>query len=309
MVTHAPVMLRETVELLRPRSGGRYVDGTLGGAGHAEAILEASAPGGEFLGIDWDEEARVRAATRLSGFGVRVHIVDAVFDEIGECLEQLGWDGADGILLDLGVSSFHLDLAERGFSFSRPGPLDMRMSRPRGRPLSQWLDEVTEQDLVRVLHEYGEEPRARRIARAILAAHRRGELVDTAALSTLVSRIVGGSTSHHPATRTFQALRIAVNGELEILERFLVDAYRWLQPGGRLVVLAYHSLEDRLVKDAFRRWGCSCLCPRGVPVCRCGWSKKVRLLTRRAIRPSGGELEANPRARSARLRAVERLAA
>ncbi len=309
IITHAPVMLRETVDLLRPRSGGRYVDGTLGAAGHAEAILEASGPHGELLGIDWDEDARARAASRLARFGARVHIVDAVFDEIGECLERLGWEGVDGILLDLGVSSFHLDLSERGFSFSRPGPLDMRMSRARAQPLSQWLGEVSEDELVRVLREYGEEPQARRIARAILAAQRRGELSDTAALAAVVSRIVGRSTSHHPATRTFQALRIAVNGELEILERFLVDAYRWLRPGGRLVVLAYHSLEDRLVKHAFRLWGRSCLCPRGIPVCRCGWSAKVTLLTRRAIRPSGGELERNPRARSARLRAVERVAA
>ncbi|MBI2962696.1 MAG: 16S rRNA (cytosine(1402)-N(4))-methyltransferase RsmH [Deltaproteobacteria bacterium] len=308
-VTHAAVMLRETVELLRPRSGGRYVDGTLGGGGHAQAILEASGPHGELLGIDWDEEARARAAARLARFGARVHIVDAVFDQIGECLERFGWEAVDGILLDLGVSSFHLDLADRGFSFARSGPLDMRMSRSRARALSQWLDEVSEPELVRVLREYGEEPQARRIARAILAARRRGELADTAALAALVSRIAGRSAARHPATRTFQALRIAVNGELEILERFLADAYRWLRPGGRLVVLAYHSLEDRLVKSAFRLWERSCVCSRGIPVCRCGWAAKVTLLTRRAIRPSGSEVAENPRARSARLRAVERLAA
>lgn len=309
-MTHVPVMLHEVLSLLRPHDRGRYVDGTLGGGGHAEAILEASGPRAELLGIDWDDEARARAAARLARFGARVHVADAAFDEIGDCLARLGWEGADGILLDLGVSSFHLDHAERGFSFARRGPLDMRMSRARGGTLAQWLHEVDERDLVRVLREYGEEPRARRVASAIVASERRGELTDTTALAAIVSKAVGGSVHrHHPATRTFQALRIAVNGELDVLDRFLTDAYRWILPGGRLVVLAYHSLEDRLVKNAFRLWARSCLCDRSVPVCRCGWSKKVSVLTPRPLRPADEEVERNPRARSARLRAVERLAA
>jgi 16S rRNA (cytosine1402-N4)-methyltransferase len=307
--THVPVMLRETMDLLRPRSGGRYVDGTLGGGGHAEAILEACAPDGELLGIDWDEDARYRARRRLARFAQRLHVVAATFDEIGECLERLGWDGVDGVVVDLGVSSFQLDVAERGFSFSRSGPLDMRMNRSGPRPLGEWLHDVSEKELVRVLRQYGEEPQARRVAHAILTAERRGELVNTSSLAAVVSKVVGRGTSHHPATRTFQALRIAVNGELEILERFLSEAYRWLRPGGRLVVLAYHSLEDRLVKQAFRVWARSCLCPRSVPVCRCGWSKKVTMLTARPLRPTAAEVERNPRARSARLRAVERLVA
>jgi 16S rRNA (cytosine1402-N4)-methyltransferase len=307
--THVPVMLRETMDLLRPRSGGRYVDGTLGGGGHAEAILEACAPDGELLGIDWDEDARCRARRRLARFAQRLHVVAATFDEIGECLERLGWDGVDGVVVDLGVSSFQLDVAERGFSFSRSGPLDMRMNRSGPRPLGEWLHDVSEKELVRVLRQYGEEPQARRVAHAILTAERRGELVNTSSLAAVVLKVVGRGTSHHPATRTFQALRIAVNGELEILERFLSEAYRWLRPGGRLVVLAYHSLEDRLVKQAFRVWARSCLCPRSVPVCRCGWSKKVTMLTARPLRPTAAEVERNPRARSARLRAVERLVA
>jgi 16S rRNA (cytosine1402-N4)-methyltransferase len=306
---HMPVMLQETLELLRPHSDGRYVDGTLGGGGHAEAVLEASAPGGLLLGIDRDEEARRYAGGRLARFAPRVHLVAARFDELGECLERLGWSGVDGILLDLGVSSFQLDDAERGFAFTRRGPLDMRMDRSEPTSLHAWLRTVSEAELRRVLRQYGEEPQARRIAHAILAAERRGELCDTQALAAVVARVVGRSTGHHPATRTFQALRIALNGELESLERFLLDAYRWLRPGGRLVVLAYHSLEDRLVKQAFRLWGRSCLCPRSMPVCRCGWSRKVTLLTSRPLRPSGAELGRNPRARSARLRAVERLAA
>jgi len=308
-VMHVPVMLREVTELLRPTAGGRYVDGTLGGGGHAEAILAASDGAASLLGIDRDDAARRIASTRLSRFGSRVEIVDATFDEIGDCLARLGWDGADGILLDLGVSSFQLDVAERGFSFSRGGPLDMRMSREHSQSLAEWLREVDETELVRVLREYGEEPQAKRIARAILSAERRGALADTVALAETVARVANRSPSHHPATRTFQALRIAVNGELAILDRFLGDAYRWLRPGGRLVVLAYHSLEDRRVKQAFRLWSKSCVCPRSMPVCRCGWSKKVRLLTPRPLRPSHEEVEKNPRARSARLRAVERLAA
>ena len=306
--SHLSVMLSETIELLRPRPGGRYVDGTLGGGGHAEAILEAS-PDTELLGVDRDVEARRRAGERLARFGGRVHIENATFDEIGACLSRLGWDAADGILLDLGVSSLQLDVAERGFSFSRPGPLDMRMNRSDALTLSKWLREVSEAELVRVLREYGEERQARRIARAILGAQHRGELVDTRALAAVVSRVVGRGVAHHPATRTFQALRIAVNGELGILEHFLKDAYRWIRPGGRLVVLAYHSLEDRLVKKAFQLWARSCLCPRFVPVCRCGWSKKATVLTPRPLRPSSAEVAHNPRARSARLRAAERLAA
>jgi 16S rRNA (cytosine1402-N4)-methyltransferase len=308
-IAHVPVMLTETVGLLRPHSGGRYVDGTLGGAGHAEAVLEASAPDGLLLGIDRDEEARRHASERLARFAPRVQVVAARFDEFGECLERIGWSGVDGILLDLGVSSFQLDDADRGFAFTRPGPLDMRMDRSAPTPLSAWLHAVSEAELRRVLRQYGEEPHARRLAHAIVAAERRGELRDTAALAAVVTRVVGRAKGHHPATRTFQALRIALNGELESLERFLLDAYRWLRPGGRLVVLAYHSLEDRLVKQAFRLWGRSCLCPRSMPVCRCGWSRKATLLTSRPLRPSGAEVARNPRARSARLRAVERLAA
>ncbi|MGH7805816.1 MAG: 16S rRNA (cytosine(1402)-N(4))-methyltransferase RsmH [Candidatus Binatia bacterium] len=306
---HHPVLLRETLSWLAPRSGGRYVDGTLGGAGHAEAILDASSPDGELLGIDWDEPARERAARRLAHFGERVKVYAGSYADLGELLESAGWDAVDGILLDLGVSSFQLDEADRGFSFSRSGPLDMRMDRDRGPSVAEWLHGVEQSELARVLREFGEEPRAGRIARAMIDADRRGELGDTVALATLVARVVGRSPGHHPATRSFQALRIAVNGELAELDRFLADAWKWLRPGGRLVMLAYHSLEDRRVKQAFALWNRECLCPRDVPVCRCGWSRKVRLLTPRPVRPTDAEVEANPRARSARLRAVERVAA
>ncbi|MGH7819570.1 MAG: 16S rRNA (cytosine(1402)-N(4))-methyltransferase RsmH [Candidatus Binatia bacterium] len=308
-VTHTPVMLAEALTYLRPRRGGRYVDGTLGAGGHAEAIVEAAGDEAELLGMDWDAEARRVAGSRLARFGERVRIVAATFADIGEWLHRLGWDGADGILVDLGLSSLQVDVAERGFSFSRSGPLDMRMDRTRPLTAERWLGQVDEKELAWALREYGEEPHARRIARAILRARERGELTDTAALASTVGRVTGRTLAHHPATRTFQALRIAVNGELDNLERFLGEAYRWLRPGGRLVTLAYHSLEDRMVKQAFRLWARSCLCPRSAPVCRCGWSSKVTILTPRPLRPSPSEVASNPRSRSARLRAVERLAA
>jgi 16S rRNA (cytosine1402-N4)-methyltransferase len=184
------------------------------------------------------------------------------------------------------------------------------MDRRGSRGLARWLAEVGEDELVRVLREYGEEPRARRVARAILRSARRGELTDTVSLANVVARAVGRPRGRvHPATRTFQALRIAVNEELAILERFLADSWRWLRPGGRLVTISYHSLEDRIVKRAFTEWARSCLCPRGAPACRCGWSRKAIPLTRRPVRPTRAEVERNPRSRSARLRAVERLAA
>lgn len=306
--SHVPVLLRETIEWLAPRAGGRYVDGTLGGAGHAEAILDASAPDGELLALDWDEAAITRAQSRLARHGARVRCLRASFADLEAALASLGWDGADGILLDLGVSSDHLDLAERGFSFAKAGPLDMRMRR-EGPSAAEWLREVSEEELTQVLREYGEEPQAKRVARAIVAALRAGALDDTLALATVVSGAAARTPGRHPATRTFQAIRIAVNAELEALDRFLADGWRWLRPGGRLVILAYHSLEDRRVKRAFATWAKSCLCPREMPVCRCGWSAKARLLTRRPVFPSDDEIRRNPRARSARLRAVERLAA
>lgn len=308
-VTHTPVLLRETLEILRPRAGGRYVDGTLGGGGHAEAILEASAPDGALLGIDRDGDACARSSRRLGRFRDRVRVRKGSFAEIGDHLRAIGWEGADGILIDLGVSSFHLDDPDRGFSFSRPGPLDMRLDPSEGVDVSTWLGDVDERELTRVLRTLGEEPRARRIARAILAARARGELIDTVSLANVVTSVTRRTRDHHPATRTFQALRIAINGELDVIERFLGDAWEHLRPGGRLIMIAYHSLEDRLVKRAFRIWASDCLCPRSVPVCRCGWSRKVVDVTRRPVRPSPEEIRENPRSRSARLRAVERVAA
>jgi 16S rRNA (cytosine1402-N4)-methyltransferase len=301
---HVPVLEGPVVGGLRPRPGARLVDGTIGLGGHAAALL-AAAPDTTLLGLDRDPVALEKTRARLGSFGDRVHLRESSFAAIGSALASLGWDGADAILLDLGVSSMQLDDAARGFSFRADAPLDMRMGPGAGPTAAEILDTVDERDLVRILKEYGEEPRARAIARAVVRAR---PIATTTALADLVARVVGrGKPGHHPATRTFQALRIAVNDELAALDSFLDDGWRRLRPGGRLAILAYHSLEDRRVKTAFRHWAATCHCPPHVVRCVCGWRPTVRLVTTRAVRPEADEIARNPRARSARLRIVERI--
>jgi 16S rRNA (cytosine1402-N4)-methyltransferase len=303
---HVPVMVGEVAEWLRPRPGARLVDATLGGGGHAAALL-AAAPGAELLGLDRDPVALARARERLGDAGGRVVLRQARFAELSAVLAELGWDGADGIVLDLGTSSLQLDDPARGFSFQTEGPLDMRMDPAAPLTAATIVNEWDETALAGAIREYGEEPRARALARAIVRAR---PLRTTAELARVVSRVLGrGRPGLNPATRTFQAIRIAVNDELGELDRFLADGWRLLRPRGRLAVLAYHSLEDRRVKESFRRWAADCLCPPRTPRCMCGWSSRVRLLVRRPLRPTPGEVAANPRARSARLRVVERLEA
>jgi 16S rRNA (cytosine1402-N4)-methyltransferase len=306
---HVPVMADEVIEALAPRAGGRYVDGTLGDGGHAERIL-TSAPDLELLAVDRDEEALARAGERLAVFGKRVRFEHAAFGDLPELLERAGWtDGVDGVLLDLGVSSRQLDAAERGFSFRQSAPLDMRMDRSRGPSAAELIAEATEGELADIIFGYGEERAARRIARQIVRARNERPVTTTAQLRDLVLRAgVRGRPGHDPATRTFQALRIAVNRELDELESILRDGWQLLLSGGRFVVLSYHSLEDRLVKHAFRDWASSCRCPPGRPICDCGWTPKVRFVFRGRRTASDAEVAANPRARSAGLRAVERLA-
>ena len=302
--THVPVLVAEVVEWLRPRPDACLVDATIGLGGHAAALL-AAAPGSKLLGIDRDPEALAAAGARLTSFGDRVVLQQGSYEALPAALAAMGWSGADAVLLDLGVSSLQLDDVARGFSFRADGPLDMRMDPDAPRTAAEIVNGWSEADLAQLLHEYGEEPRARRVARSIVRAR---PLATTAALAAAVTRALGGGRpGHHPATRTFQALRIAVNDELEALDRFLADGWELLRPHGRLAVLAYHSLEDRRVKDAFRRWAADCLCPPRVAPCTCGWRAKVRMLTRRPARPAPAEVTANPRARSARLRVVERL--
>jgi 16S rRNA (cytosine1402-N4)-methyltransferase len=304
--THVPVMVGVVVEWLRPRPGARLVDGTVGLGGHAAALLDA-APGSTLLGLDRDPQALARAGARLAAAGSRVTLRQASYADLRAQLAEQGWhDGADAVLLDLGVSSLQLDDAARGFSFRTAGPLDMRMGPGAARDAAEVVNRWPEADLARVIADLGEEPRARRVAHAIVRARPLGT---TRELAAVVERALGrGRPGLHPATRTFQAIRLAVNDELAALERFLADGWETLRPGGRLAILAYHSLEDRRVKAAFRRWAADCLCPPGVLRCACGWRARVRLLTRRPLRPSAAEVAANPRARSARLRVVERLA-
>jgi 16S rRNA (cytosine1402-N4)-methyltransferase len=293
---HEPVLLQEALQYLAPRPQGRYCDATIGYGGHARAILEASQPDGRLVGIDRDPDALTAAGEALRPFGDRVTLVHAPFSELRAVLERAGVLPLDGCLVDLGVSSPQLDRAERGFSFRNAGPLDMRMDPTRGETAAEYLRRATAEELEAVLRDFGEERYARRIAGSIVEARRREPLDSTDALAALVARSVPRHERHkNPATRTFQALRIAVNRELEELQRFLADAPGCLAPGGRLVVIAFHSLEDRMVKQRLRALAAGSAEPR------------LRLLTKHVVPPGDEEQARNPRARSARLRAAERL--
>ncbi|HEV8703246.1 MAG TPA: 16S rRNA (cytosine(1402)-N(4))-methyltransferase RsmH [Candidatus Polarisedimenticolia bacterium] len=307
--THRPVLLRETLEALRCRPGGFWVDGTVGAGGHAEAILRATAPDGRLLGCDRDPDALAATSKRLAPCGERVLLRHADYRRLPALLDELGLDAVSGILLDLGVSSLQLDDPERGFSFREDGPLDMRMDRTQPATAADLVNSAPADRLASILETFGEEPQARRIARAIARARARAPITTTRALADIVSDAIparrGGRI--HPATRAFQALRIAVNAELDGLDRLLEDAARRLLPGGRIVVIAFHSLEDRIVKGSLRGLTRRCLCPRDLPVCACGRPGILKPVTPRAVRPATAEIEDNPRSRSARLRAFERL--
>ncbi len=306
---HVPVLLQETLDILQPRSGGSYVDGTLGGGGHAEAILERSSPEGRLLGFDLDPEAIERVRERLKRFGDRFVEVHASFAEIERWVRWYGFAPADGILLDLGLSSDQLANLERGFGFQASAPLDMRFNPLQSMPSARELVNRLElAELIDLLRRYGEEPRAKTIARAIVRQREHAPIETTAELAAIVERSVGhkrGKT--HPATRTFQALRIAVNQELAALESALPQAIEVLAPGGRLVVISFHSLEDRIVKRFFVDQAATCVCPPGLPICVCGRKPRVKILTKHGVRASPEEIARNPRSRSAILRAVEKL--
>jgi 16S rRNA (cytosine1402-N4)-methyltransferase len=305
---HVSVLLQESMGLLKPRSGERYLDGTLGGGGHTEEILLRSSPDGRVLGLDWDENAVTAAGRRLSRFGDRLTILQANFHQAKDILTDLNWGQVDGVLLDLGVSSHQFDAAERGFSFQASAPLDMRMDRRQQLTAFEIVNSFPEAEIAKIIREYGEEPRARRIAAAIATERKDRAIETTIDLARLIARIKGKrSRAHHPATQTFQALRIAVNRELETLKQFLESGYELLQPGGRMVIISFHSLEDRLVKTAFRKWSEKCICPPRTLKCECGWSQKAQRLTRKPIIASAEEVRANPRARAAKLRAVVRV--
>jgi len=310
---HVPVLLPETIAALAPRAGGRYIDGTLGGGGHAEAILEKSGPDGALLGIDRDEAAVARCRERLSRFGSRFEAVHADFASMADVAAERGFSGVDGILLDLGVSSFQLDEADRGFSFRADGPLDMRMDRSRGETAAEWIAARADDPagIARVLREYGEEPAAARIARAIAREQAQAPIESTARLAAVVEKAVGGrrGAARHPATRTFQAIRIAVNDELGQVSRAVEAALGLLAEGGVLAVITFHSLEDRIVKRAFAAHeGRDVALQQGGSEWR-GELPAVERVTRRPVAPSEAETASNPRARSARLRAARRVPA
>lgn len=316
-VGHLPVMVPEVLHWLAPRPGARYVDATVGLGGHAAAILRATGGAATVLGLDQDPEALAAAEARLQAVAAELGRPDAFrltranFRDLPSALAELGINGAccDGILLDLGVSSLQLDRPERGFSFRAEGPLDMRMDPELEVTAADLVNERSERVLADVLFHFGEERFARRIARRIVEARGRQPFRTTRELAELVRRAVpsGGEHRLDPATRTFQALRIAVNRELEVLEPALQAACDALAPGGRLVVLAYHSLEDRIVKRTFEWLSGRCRCPAELPTCQCGTTRRMAVLTRKPVTPAEEETRANPRARSAKLRAAERL--
>ena len=311
---HLPVLAEEVLAMLAPRSGSLQIDATLGGGGHTERILEASNPDGRLLGLDADPAAIARVDARLRPvFGDRLVLRQANFRELAEVAPAAGFGAVDGALFDLGLSSFQLADTERGFGFRAGGPLDMRFDTSRGVPAAELLATLDANELTALFRRYGEEPKAGRIARAIVEARREAPIETAEELAALVERVVPPNPRQprrtHPATRVFQALRIAVNEELEALEAGLAAAVDLLRPGGRLVVLSYHSLEDRIVKRFLAAERRGCVCPPELPVCVCGRNPRLRLLTRRSVTPTPEEVAANPRSRSARLRAAERLAA
>lgn len=301
---HVPVLYDQVLVWLQPHPGGWYIDATLGAGGHAKGILLASHPDGRLLGLDADPDALLHASKVLEPFGDRVTLRVANFRQLGAVAGALDIREVDGILMDLGLSSRQLDEAERGFSFSQDGPLDMRMDRSRRESAADLVNTLSEAELSDILWQYGEERHSRRIARAIVAAR---PLVTTGQLADLVVQTVGRREKIHPATRTFQALRIAVNEELEALSEALPEARDLLRPGGRLAVIAFHSLEDRIVKEFYRQEARACICPPELPVCVCQHQATLRVLTSKPVRPSADETARNPRSRSARLRVAERL--
>lgn len=307
---HLPVMLKEAVDSLDCRPGGTYVDGTLGGGGHAFEILRRILPGGRLVGIDADRDALEAARKKLEQFSGSVIFCHDNFGNISGILAGLKIEKVNGILLDLGVSSHQLETTERGFSFSRDAELDMRLDQTGGKRAYDLVNGLSEEELERIFREYGEERMTRRIARAIVRTRQEGAIRTTGELADTVSRAVPPQARRgriHPATRVFQALRIAVNDELGSLQRALADGLELLEKDGRFSVISFHSLEDRMVKNFFRSQEQGCTCPRDFPFCTCHKQGRVRVLTRKALTAGPGELEANPRARSARLRTAIRI--
>lgn len=302
--THIPVLFSEVLDLLRPQPGGQYIDGTLGAGGHTTGILEASAPDGRVLVFDRDLEAIQFTRRRLKAYGERVVYINNSYAVMNKLAGENGFNAVKGVLLDLGLSSRQLADSSRGFSFLREGPLDMRFDSSSKATAADLINNLTKDELVEIFKRYGEVRHSERIAAMILANR---PLHTTAELADLIAAEMGQKGRIHPATQVFQALRIAVNDELAELERGIEAALDVLEPGGRLAIISFHSLEDRIVKHTFRDLSKDCICPPAQPVCNCNVRARVRLVTRRAVKASNDEVLSNPRSRSARLRAVEKL--
>jgi 16S rRNA (cytosine1402-N4)-methyltransferase len=305
VMKHLPVLYNEIIHAMQPHRGGLYVDGTVGAGGHAYGILQASRPDGLLLGLDVDPQALALARERLAEFNGRARLIHASYTTLLGQLTALNWGRVDGILLDLGLSSMQLDTQSRGFSFQSEAPLDMRFNPDQETSAAQLVNYLDESALADILYRYGEEHRSRQVAKAIVNAR---PIKTTTQLAQVVSKVTGGGKSGiHPATRTFQALRIAVNGELEALAEVLPQTLEALKPTGRLAVISFHSLEDRIVKQFMRRESRDCICPPSQPVCTCGHKATLRVITNKPIRPQEAEISSNPRSRSARLRIAERI--
>ena len=299
-------MVGEVLSTLQINPSGTYIDCTLGEGGHASAILGAIDPPPRLLGIDLDQEALESATRRLSELSRTFVAEQGNFREVGDIARRHGIESANGILFDLGLSSLQVDTAARGFSFRKEARLDMRFDTSQRLSAADVVNDLSESELADVIYRYGEESRSRRIASAIVTSR---PLDTTTQLADVISRVLGRPSGRriHPATKTFQAIRIAVNGELDNIERGLDQAIELLREGGRIVVISYHSLEDRLVKGVFRREASGCICPPEIPICACGHEPTLRLVSRRVIKPDQEEIRVNPRSRSARLRVAERI--
>lgn len=309
---HVSVLLNEVIDYLDPKPGGYYLDGTLGLAGHSEALLKKAEGKAHLLGIDRDLETLERARKRLEPFGDHVVTAHARFSEFEMVMRDVGWDELDGALIDIGVSSMQIDQPERGFSFKTEGPLDMRMDPSGGMPpAGSIVNKASYEKLKFIIGRYGEDPMCGRIAKAILEARALSPIETTTQLASIVEKAYPAKwrakSRNHPATRTFQALRMVVNSELEELEAFLKRILDHLRPGGRLAVITFHSLEDRMVKRMFKEESTGCICPKQIPVCICNHTPNIKLITRKPVTATAEELKINSRSSSAKLRVVEKL--
>ena len=301
---HQPVLYHESLKYLQPKSKGKYIDGTLGAGGHAEGILISSAPDGLLLGLDLDDQAINIARNKLSAFNNRCFFREASYADMENQARSLGWEDVDGVLLDLGLSSMQLDTADRGFSFQRDAPLDMRFDRKSDKTAADLINSLPEKEISDIIWEYSEDPKSRQIASLIIENR---PIFTTKQLADLILKVYHGKREKtHPATRTFQALRIEVNNELEVLKKGLEISLNIVRSGGRIAVITFHSLEDRIVKQFFQRENTDCICPPEQPICTCSHRAALKLITKKAVKPSLEEIVNNSRARSAKLRVAEK---